>query len=255
MKFLGFDGLYQRGIFGYLGRSRSRRKEEIAVDETEVEKDLIEDAGKPHEEDPGGSRPMSNLRKNGTLLREKEKRPERRRGSNLKKSRKKRFRKIIRSRRTRIPKRSFRNGKKKQALTRLSQASLIRRWSKKSPTILKNRIPKAKRKKRTGPTNRVFGCPRLKRKNFLPRRSEGLWIGGKHGEFTDFRKRASDLPARMARAKAARLEVRRVLDKEFDNGIESHRSRKAFTTKNKRDALNGGEETRKPNPRNRINFD
>ena len=54
VKFLGFDGLYQRGIFGYLGEVEVEEKEEIAVDETEVEKDLIEDAGKPHEEDPGG---------------------------------------------------------------------------------------------------------------------------------------------------------------------------------------------------------
>ena len=54
VKFLGFDGLYQRGIFGYPGEVEVEEKEEIAVDETEVEKDLIEDAGKPHEEDPGG---------------------------------------------------------------------------------------------------------------------------------------------------------------------------------------------------------
>ena len=39
------------------------------------------------------------------------------------------------------------------ALTRLSQASLIRQRSKKSPPILKNRIQKANRKKQVEPIN------------------------------------------------------------------------------------------------------
>jgi len=57
VSFLGFDGLYQRGIFGYQGNIEEEEKEETATDEPEEEtvdfvvvEDLMEDDGEPIEE-------------------------------------------------------------------------------------------------------------------------------------------------------------------------------------------------------------
>lgn len=57
VSFLGFDGLYQRGIFGYQGNIEEEEKEETATDEPEeetvdfvVEEDPMEDDGEPIEE-------------------------------------------------------------------------------------------------------------------------------------------------------------------------------------------------------------
>jgi hypothetical protein len=56
-KFLGFDGLYQRGIFGYQGKLEVEEKDEATTDEPEgetdepvVEEDSVEDEVKPVEE-------------------------------------------------------------------------------------------------------------------------------------------------------------------------------------------------------------
>ena len=62
VKFLGFDGLYQRGIFGYLGEVEVEEKDEATTDEPEgetdesvVEEDPEQDEAEPDEEaeDPG----------------------------------------------------------------------------------------------------------------------------------------------------------------------------------------------------------
>ena len=62
VKFLGFDGLYQRGVFGYLGEVEVEEKDEATTDEPEgktdesvVEEDPVQDEAEPDEEaeDPG----------------------------------------------------------------------------------------------------------------------------------------------------------------------------------------------------------
>ena len=190
------------------------------TDENEVQKDLIVEPTQPDDtaespgtllsdEQPSQERDTSSSERQ-KLREEEELDPE--------EVRKKRFRMIIRKRRTRFRKKLSRDRKKNRLLKKSSYAILIKEVEEFSADFEKPSLES--KSEESGQVNLQF--PATEAKELSPEEIERIMDRGKTWGVHGLTKKEQVVyRSEIARLKADRLEVRRVLDKEFDKGIDS----------------------------------